>query len=104
MKEYCVYWHEDGEPRHEVFSSLPEAEMFSCMIRGREGVEYVEISEEERKPPEMSVNPSIHSSGFLFGNSPVSVGYRLVVTKVGKAFGISKRFAYFCAPAIRMNV
>lgn len=47
MKEYCVYWHEDGEPRHEVFSSLPEAEMFSCMIRGREGVEYVEISEEE---------------------------------------------------------
>jgi hypothetical protein len=47
MKEYCVYWHENGESRHEVFSSLPEAEMFSCMIRGREVVEYVEISEEE---------------------------------------------------------
>jgi len=56
------------------------------------------------KPPEMSVNPSIHSGGFLFGNSPVSVGYRLVVTKVGKAFGKSKRSAYFCAPAIRMDV
>lgn len=24
--------------------------------------------------------------------------------KVGKAFGISKRFAYFCAHAIRVNV
>lgn len=38
------------------------------------------------------------------GNSPVSVGYRLVSSKVGKAFGISKRFAYFCAHAIRVNV
>lgn len=47
MKEYCVYWYEYGEPRHEVFSCLPEAEMFSCMIRSREGVEYVEVSEEE---------------------------------------------------------
>ncbi|MFB9137909.1 hypothetical protein [Vibrio olivae] len=47
MKEYCVYWHERGEPRHEVFSDLSEAEMFSCMIRGLEGVEYVEVSEEE---------------------------------------------------------
>ncbi|WP_343102168.1 MULTISPECIES: hypothetical protein [Bacteria] len=47
MKEYCVYWHENGEPRHEVFSDLSGAEMFSCMIRGLEGVEYVEVSEEE---------------------------------------------------------
>lgn len=47
MKEYCVYWFENGEPRHEVFSCLDGAEMFSCIIRGREGVEYVEISEED---------------------------------------------------------
>jgi hypothetical protein len=47
MKEYCVYWHENGEPRHEVFSDLSGAEMFSCMIRGLEWVEYVEVSEEE---------------------------------------------------------
>lgn len=42
MKEYCVYWLEDGEPRHEVFANLSEAEMFSCMIRGWGGVEDVE--------------------------------------------------------------
>lgn len=47
MKEYCVYWFEDGEPRHEVFTNLPEAEMFSCMIRGWGGVEDVEVSEED---------------------------------------------------------
>ena len=43
MKEYCVYWFENGEPRHEVFSCLDGAEMFSCMIRGQDGVEHVEI-------------------------------------------------------------
>lgn len=47
MKEYCVYWLEDGEPRHEVFANLSEAEMFSCMIRGWRGVEDVEVSEED---------------------------------------------------------
>ena len=47
MKEYCVYWFENGEPRHEVFSCLDGAEMFSCMIRGQDGVEHVEISEED---------------------------------------------------------
>ena len=46
MKEYCVYWFENGEPRHEVFSCLDGAEMFSCMIRGQDGVEHVEISED----------------------------------------------------------
>lgn len=51
-----------------------------------------------RKPPEMSVNPSIHSGGFLFGNSPVSVGYRLVVTKVGKAFGNPSVLPIFVHP------
>ncbi len=49
MKEYCVYWFENGEPRHEVFSCLDGAEMFSCMIRGQDGVEHVEISEEDIK-------------------------------------------------------
>lgn len=47
MKEYCVYWFEDGEPRHEAFTNLPEAEMFSCMIRGWGRVEDVEVSEED---------------------------------------------------------
>lgn len=47
MVEYCVYWTENGEPRHEVFPSLSEAEMFSCVIRGCPGVEYVDVSEEE---------------------------------------------------------
>ena len=43
MKEYCVYWFENGEPRHEVFSCLDGAEMFSCMIRGQDGVEHVDM-------------------------------------------------------------
>lgn len=47
MIEYCVYWTEYGEPRHKVFSNLSEAEMYSCTIRGVEGVEYVDVSEEE---------------------------------------------------------
>jgi hypothetical protein len=47
MVEFCVYWLEDGEPMHEVFSSLAAAEMFSCVIRGKENVEWVEVSEEE---------------------------------------------------------
>lgn len=47
MVEYCVYWLEDGEPMHEVFSSLAAAEMFLCAIRGKENVEWVEVSEEE---------------------------------------------------------
>lgn len=54
MKEYCVYWFENGEPRHEVFSCLDGAEMFSCMIRGQDGVEHVEISEEDISAPENS--------------------------------------------------
>lgn len=47
MIEYCVYWIEGEEPMYEVFSSLSAAEMFCCRIRGREGVECVEVSEEE---------------------------------------------------------
>lgn len=47
MVEYCVYWFEGGEPMHEVFSSLAAAEMFSCAIRRKENVEWVEVSEEE---------------------------------------------------------
>ncbi len=47
MKEYCVYWLRDGEPMHEAFSCMAEAEMFSCMIRGQENVEYVEVVEED---------------------------------------------------------
>ena len=35
MVEYCVYWLENGEPMHEVFSSLTAAEMYSCAIRGK---------------------------------------------------------------------
>lgn len=50
--EYCVYWMEEGEPACEVFGSLPEAEMFSCMIRGRQGIEYVEVMEEAVEEPE----------------------------------------------------
>ena len=47
MVEYCVYWLENGEPMHEVFSSLAAAEMSSCAIRGKENIEWVEVSEEE---------------------------------------------------------
>ena len=47
MVEYCVYWLENGEPMHEVFSNLAAAEMYSCAIRGKENVEWVEVSEEE---------------------------------------------------------
>lgn len=43
---YYVYWEEDGEPASREFSCLAEAEMFSCMIRGQEGVEAVEVSKE----------------------------------------------------------
>ena len=32
---------------HEVFSNLAAAEMYSCAIRGKENVEWVEVSEEE---------------------------------------------------------
>ena len=42
MVEYCVYWLENGEPMHEVFSSLAAAEMYSCAIRGKENIEWVE--------------------------------------------------------------
>ena len=45
MVEYCVYWVENGEPMHEVFSSLAAAEMYSCAIRGKENIEWVEVSE-----------------------------------------------------------
>ena len=38
MVEYCVYWLENGEPMHEVFSSLAAAEMYSCAIRGKENI------------------------------------------------------------------
>ena len=31
---------------HEVFSSLPAAEVYWCAIRGKESVEWVEVSEE----------------------------------------------------------
>ena len=47
MVEYCVYWLENGEPMHEVFSSLAAAVMYSCAIRGKENIEWVEVSEEE---------------------------------------------------------
>lgn len=47
MVEYCVYWLENGEPMHEVLSNLAAAEMYSCAIRGKENVEWVEVSEEE---------------------------------------------------------
>jgi hypothetical protein len=47
MVEYCVYWLENGEPMHEVFSSLAAAKMYSCAIRGKENIEWVEVSEEE---------------------------------------------------------
>ena len=32
---------------YEVFSSLSAAEMYSCAIRGKENIEWVEVSEEE---------------------------------------------------------
>ena len=47
MVEYCVYGLENGEPMHEVFSNLAASEMYSCAIRGKENVEWVEVSEEE---------------------------------------------------------
>jgi hypothetical protein len=47
MVEYCVDWLENGEPMHVVFSSLGAAEMYSCAIRGKENIEWVEVSEEE---------------------------------------------------------
>jgi hypothetical protein len=49
MVEYCVYWLENGEPMHEVFSNLAAAEMYSCAIRGKENVEWVEFSDKEIK-------------------------------------------------------
>lgn len=45
--EFCVYWMEEGKPACKVFDSLPEAEMFSCMIRGKKGIEYVDVIKEE---------------------------------------------------------
>lgn len=48
MVEYCVYWLENGEPMHEVFSSLAAAEMYSCAIRGKENIEWVEVP--KKKP------------------------------------------------------
>ena len=33
---------ENGEPMHEVFSSLAAAEMYSCAIRGKENIEWDE--------------------------------------------------------------
>ena len=47
MVEYCVYWLENGEPMHVVFSILAAAMMYSCAIIGKENVEWVEVSEEE---------------------------------------------------------
>ncbi|WP_347118674.1 hypothetical protein, partial [Parabacteroides distasonis] len=50
-------------------------------------------------------NPSIHSSGFLMS---AALPYRSATVwsaaKVGKAFGISKRFAYFCCALLLMEV
>lgn len=47
MKEFCVYWLEEGEPMHKVFPCLAEAEMFLCVLRGRCGVEYADVCEED---------------------------------------------------------
>ena len=47
MVEYCVYWLEIGERMHEVFSSLAAAEMYTCAIRGKENIDWVEVYEEE---------------------------------------------------------
>jgi len=47
MVEYCVYWLENGEPMHGVFSSLAAAELYSCAIRAKEHIAGVEVSEEE---------------------------------------------------------
>lgn len=41
--EYCIYWMEEREPASAVFDFLPKAEIFSCVIRGKKGVEYVEV-------------------------------------------------------------
>lgn len=46
MVEYCVYWLENGEPMHEVFSSLIAHEYISAAAR-EENIEWVEVSEEE---------------------------------------------------------
>lgn len=45
MVEYCVYWLENGEPMHEVFSSLAAAEMYSCAIRGKETIDLDELED-----------------------------------------------------------
>ena len=45
MVEYCVYWLENGEPMHEVFSSLAAAEMYSCAIRGKENIDLDELED-----------------------------------------------------------
>ncbi len=47
MVEYCVYWLENGEPMHEVFSNLPPPRCTQCAIRGKKNIEWVEVSEEE---------------------------------------------------------
>ena len=46
MVEYCVYWLENGEPMHEVFSNLATRDVLMCDKR-EENVEWVEVSEEE---------------------------------------------------------
>lgn len=47
MVEYCVYWLENTSCIGSPFSNLAAAEMYSCAIRGKENVEWVEVSEEE---------------------------------------------------------
>ncbi|CUQ29083.1 Uncharacterised protein [Bacteroides thetaiotaomicron] len=47
VKVEWLFQLENGEPMHEVFSSLAAAEMYSCAIRGKENIEWVEVSEEE---------------------------------------------------------
>ena len=50
-------------------------------------------------------NPSIHSSGFLMSaDLPYRSATVWSAAKVGKAFGISKRFAYFCCALSLMEV
>lgn len=50
--KYGVYWMEKGEPYSELFSSQEEAERFMCEIRGQEGVEDVDMGEDESEPME----------------------------------------------------
>ena len=45
MFEYFVYWLENGEPMHDVFSKLASAEIYSGSIRCKENVEWLEVSE-----------------------------------------------------------